>query len=165
EAFYDDVTEVPEEHLFQTPGYSGLDDQGEFGTPMGQAVYTFFGNFLRESLGQDDPEQQYWHMVYPLNKQVLQSFPNASSRHDGTPLRPRTLVIKTASGNYAKIEVQSYYKDILDPLKMIRHHDTPAGCISFRYIVIKAADRRFGFVERGKKMTINMTTRRTNIAP
>ncbi|MBL1407252.1 HmuY family protein [Sphingobacterium faecale] len=165
EAFYEDITEVPEEHLFQQPGYSGLDDQGEFGTPMGQAVYTFFGNFVRESLGQGAPSPEYWHMVYPLNKRLLESFPKATSMYNDIPLRPRTLVIKTASGNYAKIEIESYYKNSLDPLKMIRHRDTPAGCISFRYIVIKAADKRFGFVERGKKLTVNMTTGRTSVSP
>jgi len=166
EGFYDDITDVPEDHLFKKPGYAGLDDQGHFGEPMGHVVYTFFGNFIRESLGGEQQEPaigSYWHMVYGLNKDLMEAFPNAKSL-DGKPLKPRTIIVKTAAGNYAKIETQSFYKDILDPLKMMRHPDITSA-ISFRYMVIKADEKRFGFVERRKKLTVNMSSRRTTVLP
>lgn len=166
DGYYDDITEVPEDHLFKRPGYAGLDDQGHFGEPMGHVVYTFFGNFIRESLGpnqQEPPIGSYWHMVYGLNKELIKAFPNAKGL-DGKPLQPRTIIVKTAAGNYAKIETQSFYKDTMDPLKMMRHPDITSA-ISFRYIVIKAEEKRFGFVERKKKLTVNMSTRRTTVSP
>jgi len=166
---YDKVTQVPDDSQFQFPGATGLDDQGFFGAPMGHAIYTFYGNFLRpdkmKNLDSPDPvvradADSYQHLMYCLSQELVKTF---KTGQDGKPLRCRTIIIKTANGNYAKMETQSIYKGILNPLDMHRDKNIPSPVYSFRYVVIKAADRRLGFLIARPKLTADMSTREVTV--
>jgi hypothetical protein len=159
DAAFDDVTQIPDDSKFQYPGSTGLDDQGAFGLPLGHVVYTFFGNFLRPDKMKDidnpDPAIQaevnaYQHMMYCLSQRTVETFKNVH------PLRPRTIIIKTAKGNYAKMETQSMYGGILDPMEMRRGKNIKMPAYSFRYVVVKADERRFGFMVNRSKLTIKL---------
>lgn len=159
DAGFDEVTEIPDDSQFQYPGQVGLDDQGAFGAPLGHVIYTFFGNPLRpdkmKDLDNPDPAAQvevnkYQHMMYCLSQDMAKTF------KDIHPLRPRTVIIKTAKGNYAKMETQSLYDGILDPMQMRRDKDIKMPVYTFRYVVVKADERRFGFMITRPKLTIKL---------
>lgn len=156
---FDDVTQIPDDSQFKYPGQTGLDDQGAFGAPLGHVIYTFFGNPLRpdkmKDLENPDPAAQtevnkYQHMMYCLSQNLTRTF------KDVHPLRPRTIIIKTAKGNYAKMETQSLYMGTLDPMQMRRDKDIKMPVYSFRYVVVKANERRFGFLVNRAKLTIKL---------
>lgn len=159
DAGFDDVKDIPDDSRFQYPGAAGLDDQGAFGSPLGHVMYTFFGNPLRPDIMKDidnpDPAvqakvAQYQHMMYCLSQDLAKTF------KDVYPLRPRTVIIKTAKGNFAKLETQSMYQDIMDPMAMHRGTDVNMPVYSFRYVVVKASDRRFGFITSLPKLTVKL---------
>jgi len=161
---FSQVTVIPDDSKFQTPGVAGLDDQGAFGVGLGHVAYTFGSNFIRPDmvagLGSSNLDSvakanQYVHMMYALSENLIKTFPKARNRQ-GNPLRSRTVIIRTAAGNYAKFETQSFYKDIIDPLKMRRGPDIQLA-FSFRYMVVKAAERRFGFISRRKPLKLNVS--------
>lgn len=168
---YSKITQVPENLVFSSPGNIGLDYQGTMSYSMGHVVYTFGGNFVRPDKVQGyDPSDPvatqeanlYRHMVYCLSEDLLKNFPNAKNLQK-TALRPRTMIIKTARGNYVKMETQSFYKGVTDPMLMKRGLQIPV--FSFRYMVIKADEARFGFVARKPALTVNMSTQTTTVAP
>lgn len=159
DAAFDEVTEIPEDSQFKYPGQTGLDDQGAFGAPLGHVVYTFAGNFLRPDKMKDidnpDPAAQaevvkYQHMMYCLSQAMVDTFKNVRQ------LRPRTVIIKTAKGNYAKMETQSMYHGTLNPMEMCRDKSIKMPVYSFRYVLAKAEERRFGFMINRPKLTIKL---------
>ncbi|GAA4322879.1 hypothetical protein GCM10023149_23480 [Mucilaginibacter gynuensis] len=161
---YSTVTEIPDDSQFQVPGRSGLDAIGFFGEPMGHVAYTFFGNIFRPDkvLGYSDssydpPVQieaaKYAHMMYALSEDFAKAFPVTTN---GDSTKCRTLLVRTAKGNYAKVEMLSYYKNTIDPFEMNRGK---GYAISLRYMVVKADEKRFGFIARRKPMTVNLSTR------
>lgn len=167
DTFYSKVMEVPADIRIQEPGSGGLDAQGTFSQSIGMVVYTYGGNFIRPdkvvNLDSPDPElaheaNMYAHMMYALSEDLIRTFPNAKDVSGRFPLRPRAMIVRTARGNYAKVELLSFYQDILDPELMRRGLDgNVVGFVSFRYMVIKADELRFGFVERRPPMTIDMS--------
>lgn len=165
---YSKVNDIPDDFAFQAPGHSGLDEIGEFGEPMGHVAYTFFGNMFRPDkvVGYMDdtyPREvqleaaKYAHMMYALSERFAKTYPTATN---GKTTRPRTLLVRTARGNYAKLEIMSYFKNALDPVEMNRGK---GYAISLRYMVVKANEKRFGFTARRKALTVNMTTRRVTV--
>ncbi|SIT30274.1 hypothetical protein SAMN05421788_109181 [Filimonas lacunae] len=159
DAGFDEVTDIPDDSQFTYPGLSGLDDQGAFGKPGGHILYTFFGNQLRPDIMKDDnsadPAVQakvdsYKHMMYCLSQELVNMF------KDVYPLKPRTLIIKTAKGNFAKLETQSIYQDIMNPMDMHRGNDVHYPVYSFRYVIIPASERRFGFQITRPKLTVKL---------
>jgi len=166
---YSKVTHVPENLRFQAPGEVGLDAQGTLSYEMGHVIYTFGGNFVRPDkvtgYDENDPvasaeANQYRHMLYCLSEDLITAFPKAKNIQ-GKPLRPRTIIIKTARGNYAKLETQSIYKGITDPILMRRGYEVPI--FAFRYMLIKADEGRFGFVARKPSLTVNMTNKTVTV--
>lgn len=162
---YSKVTHIPENIRFQAPGEVGLDAQGTLSNQLGHVVYTFGGNFVRPDkvagYDENDPQSsleanQYMHMMYCLSEDLITAFPKAKSLQN-KPLKPRTIIIKTARGNYAKLETQSIYKGVTDPILMRRGYEVPI--YSFRYILIKADEGRFGFVTRKPSLTVNMSNK------
>lgn len=166
DTLYSQVEDLPSDLNIAEPGMSTLDAQGAAGSGVAPFVYTFGGNFIRPdkvvNLGSQDPElaheaYMYAHMIYALSEDLLKAFPDAQNVQRAGPLRPRTLIVRTARGNYAKLEFLSYYKDTLDPKEMKRdQRNSPFGYFSFRYILIKADEARFGFVKRRPSMTIDL---------
>lgn len=166
---YSKLTHVPDDISFAVPGNVGLDDQGTLSYEMGHVVYTFGGNFIRPDkvtgYDESDPKaaqeaNQYRHMLYCLSEDLVKSFPKAKNLQ-GKPLQPRTMIIKTARGNYVKLETQSVYKGVSDPLVMRRGYTVPI--YTFRYMVIKADERRFGFVARKPSLTVNMSNKEVTV--
>lgn len=114
---FDKVTDIPDDSVFRTgSGIIGTDDAGFYGQGVGYYVYDFGGTLY----GDGSPQTQ--HVAY-----VLQS--------------GRTVVIKTARGNYAKIKMLSIYKDMLDPKQWKR--DSPHPYFSFQYVLAKAGSKKF----------------------
>lgn len=156
---FSEVTTIPDDSQFKYPGATGLDDQGAFGAPLGHVVYTFEGNFLRPDIMKDidNPDvaiqvqvNKYRHMMYCLSEDMVKAFKNVR------PLRPRTIIIKTAKGNYAKVETQSMYQGIMDPMLMKRDPAIKMPVYSFRYVLAKASERRFGFMINRTKLTVKL---------
>lgn len=167
---YSSITTIPDDSEFKTPGRSGLDAIGFFGEPMGHVAYTFFGNIYRPDkvLGYADPSyppevqneaSQYAHMLYCLSENMAKVYPVTTN---GDSTKPRTLLIRTAKGNYAKVEMLSYYKNALNPNDMNR---AKGYAISMRYMVVKADEKRFGFTVRRKPMKVNLSTRTVTVEP
>lgn len=163
---YSAVTTVPDDSRFIIPGDIGLGGMGDMMNTEGYAFYTFFDNIFRPDkialLESNDPvvaadANRYLHMIYCFSEDFAKTFPGeyGSNKVKATP---RTMIIRTAAGNYAKLEMQSLYKGVMNPMEMRRGTDKPQPFPSFRYMVIKAGEKRFGFVARSNKLTINMTT-------
>lgn len=161
---YSKINSIPDDSRFQSPGRSGLDKIGFFGEPMGHAAYTFFGNIFRPDkvVGYLDNSYEpavqleaakYAHMVYALSEDFAKAYPITTN---GDSTKCRTILVKTAAGNYAKVEILSYYKNTIIPGEMNRGR---GYAISLRYMVVKAAEKRFGFIPRRKPMTVNMSTK------
>ncbi len=166
---YSKLMHVPENINFSSPGDIGLDAQGTLSYKTGHAVYTFGGNFVRpdkvSGYDESDPKavqeaNLYRHMIYCLSEDLIAAFPNAKNLQ-GKPLRPRTIVIKTARGNFVKLETQSVYKGVKDPLLMRRGYTVPI--YTFRYMAIKADEQRFGFVTRRPALAVNMSTNTVSV--
>lgn len=88
---FDEVTKVPDDAVFSTKAVAfGLDTAGSFGAGMGWCVYDFAGN-LRSKLGfgGNGPNQAHTCWARP----------------------DRTIIVRTAAGNYAKVKIISLYKD------------------------------------------------------
>lgn len=163
---YSEVTTVPDDNLFAIPGSSMLDNF--MGSGPGHIEYTFMGNpfHMEEVAGQDsnDPEKRllanyYMHMMYPLSEDLAAAYPGENGY--GYVVHPKTLIIRTARGNYAKVEMQSYYKGTIDPKEMSRK--LPGNYHSFRYMVIPASEKRFGFVERKSPLTVDFATKTVTV--
>jgi hypothetical protein len=163
---YSAVTAVPEDGRFMAPGNIGLGGMGDMMSTDGYAFYTFFDNIFRPdktaNLESNDlavaaEANRYLHMIYCFSEEFVKTFPNEYGRNKLKPT-PRTIIIRTAAGNYAKLEMQSLYKNVMSSMDMRRGTDKPLPFPSFRYMVIKADERRFGFVARKKKLTVNMST-------
>jgi hypothetical protein len=159
---YSKVTTVPDDFRFVVPGNTGLGYAEVFGgyVPGGHIYYTFFGSLFHPDQDRVNyPENLYQHMMYPLSEDFAVKFPAASAQGHG----PKTIMIRTAAGDYVKMETTSYYKGLTDPVKMRRGTENPIPYVTFKYMIIKAEEKRFGFVERRPKLTVNLTTKQTTI--
>ena len=162
---YGEVKMVPSDDQFSVPGNSGLDNA--FGSGPGHMLYTAGGNPFHpekvEWTHGNDPELYkegnfYLHMMYPLSEGVAEAYPGS---YGGYTVKPKTVIVRTAAGNYAKIEIQSVYKGTLDPKQMSRK--LPLNYLSFRYMVIRADEKRFGFVARRPPIKVDMTAKTVTV--
>lgn len=113
---FDDVTDVPADNLFRTGEKSyGTDDSGAFGEGLGWYLYDFGGTIK----GGSDPRKA--HVCYPIEG--------------------HTIIVRTAKGNYAKVRIQSIYKDLLDPKDWYK--DSPTPYFTFQYVLVKAGSKTF----------------------
>lgn len=114
---FNDVTDIPDDALFRTAsGLIGTDDMGAYGTGTGYYAYDWGGTLF------GDGSYGFQHVAH-----VLQD--------------SRTVIVRTASRNYAKIRMLSIYKDELDPSKWRRN--SPHPYFSFQYILAKAGSKTF----------------------
>lgn len=157
---YNEVTTIPDDNQFQVPGEIGLGGFDASPMPGGHIFYTFFGNIFRPDKLSGPDGNLYMHMMYCMSEDFARLFPGQYGPEKVT-IKPHTFIIRTANGNYAKLETQSYYKGVMDPMDMYRSTSRPIPYISFHYMVVKAAEKRFGFVKRKPKLTIDMTRKRT----
>ena len=114
---FDEVTDIPADNLFRTgSSLIGTDDSGAFGSGVGYYLYDFDGT--KKGDGSFDKQ----HVAYVLQE-------------------GRTIIVRTAKGNYAKIKMQSIYKDMLDPTTWVRN--APHPFFSFEYVLAKAGSTKF----------------------
>lgn len=114
---FDEVTDIPSDDQFRTgSSLIGTDDSGAFGSGVGYYLYDFDGT--KKGDGSFDKQ----HVAYVLQE-------------------GRTIIVRTAKGNYAKIKMQSIYKDMLDPATWLRN--SPHPFFSFEYVLAKAGSKKF----------------------
>ncbi len=114
---FDDVIDIPADETFRTGRDEvGTDDAGFAGAGTGWYLYDFPGNIV----GDGSYEKQ--HVAYALQD-------------------TRTIVMRTARGNYAKIKMISVYKDAFTPDKWFRN--TPHMYFTFEYVLVPAGNTKF----------------------
>jgi len=121
EEAFDEVIDIPAANLFRTGGgVIGTDNAGDFGEGIGWYLYDFGG----VTVGDGSYDKQ--HVAYALA--------NPLKLADGTTLTPRTLVLRTAKGDYAKIRMISCYQDAFTPDTWFR--TTPHMFFTFEYVLV-----------------------------
>lgn len=116
---FDQVTKVPDNAVFSTMSAGfGLDDAGSFGAGIGWAVYDWSGD-LRTTLGFGGHDASQAHTCW--------------ARPD------RTIIVRTALGNYAKMKIISLYKDA--PAEPETH--SPSPYFTFQYVIAKPGTTDF----------------------
>lgn len=114
---FEAVTDVPSEDLFKTkPDLYGTDDSGDFGAGTGWYQYDFNGTIR----GGGKPEKR--HVAYAL--------PDT-----------RTIVVRTAKGNYAKIKMISCYKNAFTEDTWFK--ETPHMYFTFEYLLVPKGSKKF----------------------
>jgi hypothetical protein len=128
EQAFDAVTTVPNDAQFKTgSNIIGTDDAGDFGQGTGWYLYDFGGILVRNN------EYENQHVAYALGDTLRLA--------NGTKLNPRTVVVKTAKGNYAKIRMISCYKDLFKQSEWSR--SAPHMYFTFEYVIVPAGSTRF----------------------
>ena len=113
---FEEVEEIPAAAEFSTSKTFGTDAAGAFGQGTGWYLYDFAGTIR----GDGSPQKQ--HVAYAMSES-------------------RTLVVRTASGDYAKLKMISCYKDAFTPDKWFR--DTPRMFYTFEYVLVPEGSTRF----------------------
>jgi hypothetical protein len=114
---FDNVTAIPDASKFRTGRDAvGTDDSGAFGTGVGWYLYDFGGTIM----GDGSYDKQ--HVAYALSD-------------------TRTVVVRTARGNYAKIRMISCYQDRFTPDQWLRN--APHMFFTFEYILVPAESTTF----------------------
>lgn len=114
---FDDVIDIPPDGLFRTGrDQIGTDESGFFGLGLGWYLYDFGGEIM------SDGRHEKQHVAYALQD-------------------TRTIVLRTAKGNYAKIRMISCYKDAFTPEEWFR--DTPHMYFTFEYVLVPAGSTQF----------------------
>ncbi|WP_442587405.1 HmuY family protein [Pedobacter sp. AW31-3R] len=112
-----EVTDVPADNLFRTgKNLIGTDNEGSFGEGIGWYLYDFGGNILGDS------SYDKMHVAYALPER-------------------RTVVLRTAKGDYAKIKMISCYKDAFTPDQWFRN--TPHMYFTFEYVIVPKGSTKF----------------------
>lgn len=125
---FEDVIDIPSDDQFLTgTGVIGPDELGEFGTGKGWYIYDWAGTIIGD--GSADKK----HVSYALGEQIKKA--------DGTDAPIRTIVLRTAQGNYAKIKMISCYKDAFTVDEMFK--DTPHNFFTFEYVLVPKGSTKF----------------------
>ncbi|MCC8407524.1 HmuY family protein [Mucilaginibacter sp. UR6-1] len=113
---FEEVTSVPADAEFSTSDSYGTDALGAFGEGTGWYLYDFAGTI------RGDGSEQKKHVAYAMPES-------------------RTLVVRTASGDYAKIKMISCYKDAFTPDLWFK--DTPHMYFTFEYVLVPKGSTKF----------------------
>ena len=114
---FDEVTDVPADADFKTAkDVVGMDKEGAFSTTIGWYLYDFTG------LVKGDGSARKKHVVYAMPEK-------------------RTVIVRTAKGDYAKIKMISCYKDALTADKWFS--DVPFMFYTFEYVVVPKGSTKF----------------------
>lgn len=128
EKSFEEVTSLPAGIVFKTVKDAfGGDAGGDFGNGAGWYLYDFGGTLVRD--GAYDNQ----HVAYALG--------SALTLANGTVISPRTLIVKTCNGHYAKIKMISVYKNVLKPEEWFR--TTPHMYFTFDYVMIPKNESSF----------------------
>ncbi len=125
---FDEVIAIPADAVFRTgKDEIGTDDHGDFGEGIGWYLYDFGGTLVR------DGSYDNAHIAYALDKPL--------TLKNGTIVPARTIVVKTAKGDYAKLKMISVYKDILDREQFTR--TAPKMFFTFEYVLVPKGSTTF----------------------
>ncbi|WP_437917725.1 HmuY family protein [Sphingobacterium sp. LRF_L2] len=128
EQAFDEVTNVPADSEFKTTGdVVGTDNYGDFGEGIGWYLYDFDGTIVRDGATENQ------HIAYALASSL--------TLQNGTVVKPRTIVVRTAKGNYAKIKMISCYKDLLTA--DLWKKDSEKMYFTFEYVLVPAGSTTF----------------------
>lgn len=126
---FDEVVDIPEDSQFKTGiDLIGTDDAGAFGNGTGWYLYDFDGVVVS-----DGTNLQKAHVAYALG--------DALKIANGTTIPARTVILKTANGNYAKIKMISVYKDVYTSAEWFK--DTPHMYYTFDYVMVPKGSTKF----------------------
>lgn len=126
---FDEVVDIPADNQFKTGiDLIGTDDAGSFGNGTGWYLYDFGGEVVTDG---SDPQKA--HVAYALGEPLTIA--------NGSVIQARTVILKTANGNYAKIKMRSVYKDIYNPADWYK--DTPHMYYSFDYVMVPKGSTKF----------------------
>lgn len=124
---FEDVVSIPTEFEFKTAqGAIGSDEAGNFGTGVGWYLYDFSGT----TVGNGAVNKR--HVAYALG--------NPLALTNGTTLPARTIILRTANGNFAKIKIISCYQDTVDPREMYSSRNL---YFTFEYVLVPASSTQF----------------------
>lgn len=122
------VVDVPADDQFNTASdLYGTDIEGDYGEGTGWYLYDFGGTFVR------DGAYDNMHIAYALGSPL--------TLKSGKVIPARTLVVRTANGNYAKIKMISVYKDVFTADKWFR--TTPHMYFTFEYVMVPKGSKKF----------------------
>ncbi|WP_163410171.1 HmuY family protein [Flavobacterium ajazii] len=125
---FDDVIDVPNDNVFQTgKGIYGNDINGDLASGTGWYLYDFDGILVRD--GAYDNK----HIAYALGEPLLLK--------SGKTVGARTLILKTAKGDYAKIKMISVYKNIFKREDFTR--TAPKMYFTFEYVLVPKGSTKF----------------------
>lgn len=128
EKAFDEVVDIPADAQFKTKGtLIGTDEKGDFGVGIGWYLYDFGGGYM------SDASFDKQHVAYSLATPLTMT--------NGTKLTARTIVVRTAKGNYAKVKMISCYKDAFTPDKWFR--TTPHMFFTFEYVMVPKGSTKF----------------------
>lgn len=113
---FDQVVDVPADVALNINKLIGTDDEGDFGEGIGWYLYDFGGT----KRGDGSYDKQ--HVAYAMPEK-------------------RTVIIRTAKGDYAKIKMISCYKDAFTADKWFRN--TPHMYFTFEYVIVPKGSTKF----------------------
>lgn len=126
---FNDVVDIPADSEFKTGiDLIGTDDAGSFGNGVGWYLYDFGGEVVT-----DGTNPQKAHVAYALGEPL--------KIKNGTTIPARTIILKTANGNYAKIKMISVYKDVYTSADWFK--DTPHMYYTFDYVMVPKGSTKF----------------------
>lgn len=124
---YNEVVDIPADAEFKTGGgLIGTDDAGAFGQGTGWYLYDFGGSLV--ATGADKQ-----HVAYALGHPL--------KLLNGATIPARTIIVRTAKGNYAKIKMISCYKDAFTPDLWFKN--TPHMYFTFEYTLAQKGSTKF----------------------
>ncbi|SMG28544.1 HmuY family protein [Sphingobacterium psychroaquaticum] len=129
---FEDVIDIPKSEKFNTLSDAfGPDENGDIGQTIGWYLYDFSGLLVR------DGEFDNQHIAYALHEELPITTTNGVKK----TIEPRTIILRTAKGNYAKIRIRSLYKNELKKENWKRKTEKPF--FTFDYVLAKAGSTKF----------------------
>lgn len=126
---FNEVVDIPADSQFKTGAdLIGTDDAGSFGNGTGWYLYDFGGEVVT-----DGKNPQKAHVAYALGESLKIA--------NGSTIPARTVILKTANGNYAKIKMISVYKDVYTSSEWFK--DTPHMYYTFDYVMVPKGSTKF----------------------
>ena len=128
EEAFDKVVDIPSDNLFKTgKGIYGNDINGDLSSGLGWYLYDFDGILVRDGAFDDR------HIAYALGEPI--------TLKSGKTVAARTVIIKTAKGDYAKIKMISVYKNIFERKDFTR--TAPKMYFTFEYVLVPKGSTKF----------------------
>ncbi|WP_293787857.1 HmuY family protein [uncultured Pedobacter sp.] len=113
---FEALPDVPADATLSADKTIGTDDEGDFGEGVGWYLYDFAGT------KRGDGSYQKQHVAYAMPEK-------------------RTIVVRTAKGDYAKIKMISCYKDAFTADKWFR--STPHMYFTFEFVIVPNGSTKF----------------------